>query len=99
MNAPKGPADMSRTLPERTRPCHATSPCLANTKRVLRFISHPAGTQIPAGSCILTEDFGTLQARFRFQLVIPAFLALARSYRGDDIRVSHAPKRAGPCIT
>src|SRR5690606_36332406 len=48
MNAPKGPADMSRTAPERTRPCHATSPCLANTRRVLRLFSLPLPDSYPA---------------------------------------------------
>ncbi len=48
MNAPKGPADMPRKSPGRTRPCHATSPCLANTRRILHLISRPPRDSIPA---------------------------------------------------
>ena len=49
MNAPKGPAEVLRKSPERTRPCHATSPCLANTRRFLRLLSLPVTVQTIAG--------------------------------------------------
>src|SRR6478736_10476409 len=48
MNAPKGPAEVLRNAPERTRPCHATSPCLANTRRFLHLFSLPAAIQVAA---------------------------------------------------
>ena len=93
MNAPKGPAEVLRKSPERTRPCHATSPCLANTRHFLRLFSLFAATHIAAKvlhSSRSQSDRASPDSRNNRR---------ASRYRPNSRHPCHYKQRSASCLT